>query len=237
VIRRVLLVVSLLAVLPVAYGASLTFMLTVTTADTTGRCLYQDRWVEVSGRYHAWDLKEIFPKKGLQPSKDDPWRVVRTHSANQLHPITKPPSTTSSTGVISSDISFVTPMLAMSEEQLNFYENRLHAEEYRFLRSQRESLSNKNLVLTTVIAAVSESALARLNRLNSSSPFKDGSTSDSQINIPLSYSVCDLSPVYLMNQSTAIYQKGFFGRKTLLEDNTKPMQKGRKTFAEEFIER
>jgi hypothetical protein len=229
--------ITLFGAFHLVQAAPLTFMLTVTTADTTGRCLYQGEWLEVSGRYHAWDLKEIFPKKGSKPSKDDAWRVVRTHHWNQLRPVAPSPSTTSSTGAISSDISFAIPLLNVSEEQLRHLETLRGEDGYKFLRSKRSSLANEDLVLATVTTVIPESNLARLNRHNMSSPFEDNSTNDAQIIIPLGYTVCELMPNYLMEQSTAIYTKGFLGRKTMLEDNTKPMQNGRKTFAQEFIER
>lgn len=236
-ISRLLVMITLFGVFHLAQAAPLTFMLTVTTADTTGRCLYQGDWLDVSGRYHAWDLKEIFPKKGSKPSKDDAWRVVRSHLWNQLRPTALPSSTISATGVISSDISFAIPLLRVSEDQLGHLTNLQGTEEYKFLKNKRSSLANERLVLATVTTVVPESNLARLNRHNRSSSLKDDSTSDSQIIIPLSHTVCEITPNYLMQQSTAIYTKGFLGRKTMLEDNTKPMKNGTKTFAQEFIER
>lgn len=236
-ISRLLVMITLFGVFHLAQAAPLTFMLNVTTADTTGRCLYQGDWLDVSGRYHAWDLKEIFPKKGSKPSKDDAWRIVKSHLWNQLRPTVLPSSTISATGVISSDISFAIPLLSVGEEQLRHLENLQGAKEFKFLRNKRSSLANDELVLATVTTVVPESTLARLNRHNHSSNLKDDSSSGSQIIIPLSYTVCELTPNYLMKQSTAIYTKGFLGRKTMLEDNTKPMQNGTKTFAQEFIER
>ena len=86
-----------------------------------------------------------------------------------------------------------------------------------------------------VIAEVPASYLFELNKLRDPNPFNDNESMP--ISVPIGYAVCDVKVTYLMNGAKARFTQSFINGKTLTKDDTVPLQKGKKSFATEFISR
>jgi len=218
---------------PVAAAPDPVWELRVTAAQVDGTCLYDKAWIPVGQRYLYWDLIQINDPDKYTGKIGEDWRLIRHHKSSFL--------TRKNSGSVSKktegDVFFNLEVL--DETSLDFFRGMNKtlklSNDYAYIDVMRSQLKKPNLLPATAVRYVSERDLYNLNRLNEFNPFSD--TSDGRIVlIPVERSACDLKITYLMNRAKARYVTGPFGKKSLISNETVPLSKDEKTFAEKWLE-
>ena len=94
---------------------------------------------------------------------------------------------------------------------------------------------NPNLIGATIVHRLKELELWERNLTNQRALFKDDL--DAEHYVPTGYSVCDLEVKYLMKSAEAIFEKSFFGGIVFKRNQTVPLNAGKRSFAEEILDR
>lgn len=208
--------------------------LRVTTAEIDGECLHNQTWQGVSGRYHQWDLIRIDdPKNYTGKIGEATWQFVQHHKYSFLFRKDAANGSSMRNGNLFFNLDLI------DEDTLDFYRKAAKASvgtnPYGYVDNIRRDLKKPHLLPATVVRHAYERELYDLNRLNSFNPF-EVNIDNRQVVIPVERSVCDLKVIYLMNNAKARYTKNALGKRTLISDDTKPTNMGKKTFAEEWLE-
>ena len=191
---------------------------TATVADVQGKCLLDNKWTAVAGRYVYWEI-------------NSPGSSSRSHESKLITPerafvadLSEDSTALRSPFAFSINLSSLsaTHSLAVIFPEL-------------ILRDAlRKKMNKPNLVAATVVQRVSNSELFKYNLTNDSNPFRKDDW-DTKFYVPTQYSVCDLDIRYLMNKAEAIFETQLFGKTILKSDQTVPLKDSRRTFAEEIL--
>jgi hypothetical protein len=208
--------------------------LRVTTAQVDGSCLHRDSWQNVKGRYHYWELIQINDVTNYSGKLGEDWKALRHHTYSFLVPSDAETNFGARNGDIYFNLEEIDESVLAVHRRLSQRTTELN--QYEYVDVLRAELKKPNLLPATLVRYVRESELYRLNRLNSFNPFKDNTDGDGRkLLVPLDRSVCDLKISYLMKDARARYEKSFFGKRVLISNETVPLDKGQKTFAEEWL--
>jgi hypothetical protein len=195
--------------------------LTATVADVQGKCLRDNMWTPVAGRYIYWQI-------------DGPQIAGRWHESNLIEPERAsmegfPGDSTA----LRRPFAFSINLTAMSTTLSSFVDA---FPELTFRDAMRKKLNKPNLVAATMVHRVKEADLFRLNLTNTKNPFRKDDW-EGEYYVPTQYSVCDLDIKYLMNRAEAIFEKQLLGKTLIKSDQTIPLKQGQQTFAETLLSR
>jgi hypothetical protein len=190
--------------------------LTTTVADTNGRCLLENTWIDVSGRYIHWEIS------GQRVA-------LRWHKSDLILPKVKNVKVPDDSPRLRVPIAFAIN-LTEGSPRLNKF-----SPDLGYRDAMRAKLRNPNLIGATIVYLVNERDLWERNLTNRRAVFKVDL--DTEHYVPAGYSVCDLEIRYLMKSAEAIFEKSFFGGIVFNMNQTVPLNAGERSFAEEILDR
>jgi hypothetical protein len=204
----------------VGYAFAADNKLVVTVADMSGRCLLENSWVDVTGRYIYWEMS------GSQVP-------VKWHRSDLIFPrVSDPDKALTDSSVLRAPFAFAVNLLEMSPTGKA---RELTWPELSFRDAMRIKLGKPNLVAATVVHRVRVRDLWLRNLTNTDSIFKPDS--DSEQYVPVRYSVCDVEIKYLMKGAEAVFEKSIIGKTVIKTNHTVPLKAGESSFAEELLNR
>jgi hypothetical protein len=204
----------------IGYSYAADSKLVVTVADINGRCLLENSWVDVTGRYLYWDMR----------GSREP---VKWHKSDLIFPkVSDPDKALADSSVLRAPFAFAVNLLEMSP---TVKARELTWPELSFRDAMRIKLGKPNLVAATVVHRVRVRDLWERNLTNADSIFKPDS--DSEQYVPVRYSVCDVEINYLMKRAEAVFEKSIIGKTVLKTNQTVPLKAGERSFAEELLDR
>jgi hypothetical protein len=195
--------------------------LTATVADISGKCMLEASWVDVSGRYIYWEVSG--PR--IRPH----W-----HKSDLVHPTEKAQANASDDSpVLRSPFAFA---LNLSGARLKGPAFDFASPELAYRDAMRIKLKMPNLVAAVMVHHVSEYDLWGHNLTNGTNVF-NRDNSDTRYYVPVRYSVCDVEVRYLMNMAEAVFEKPLIGKIVIRSNQTVPLKQGKRSFAEEILNR
>jgi len=218
--RRIALALGLVSIAGTSLGAE--NKLVATVADISGRCLLEGSWVDVVDRYIYWEVSG--------PNVHTKW-----HKSNLIHPRGAARANIAEDSVVlRSPIAF-----ALNLRNDNFPTSRSEARlwpELAYRDSMRVKLKKPNLTAAVVVHRVDESDLWELNLTSGANIFSRDKL-DSKHYVPTRYSVCDVEVKYLMNKAEAVFKRPLIGKVVIKTNQTVPLNPGKRSFAEEILDR
>ena len=216
--KQIVACIALVTAAGLCFGSEGKFIATV--ADVKGKCLRDNMWTPVAGRYIYWEIYiSRIATRWHQSNLINPERVVDENIPKDSAVLRRPLAFSINLSSLSA-----TNSLAEAFPELIFRD------------AMRKKLNKPNLVAATVVQHVSNTELFNYNLTNDKNPFLKDDW-ESKFYVPTQYSVCDLDIKYLMNRAEAIFETQLFGKTILKSNQTVPLKDGKRTFAEEILSR
>lgn len=218
--KRIALALGLVSLACTSFGAE--NKLVATVAEINGRCLLESSWVDVVGQYIYWEVS-------------GPNVRIKWHESNLIRPRgTTKANIAEDSAVLGSPLAFA---LNLSNDSYSTSSGVAGLwPEIAYRDSMRVKLKKPNLTAAVVVHFVDERELWKLNLTNGAGIFSRDKL-DSKHYVPTRYSVCDVEVKYLMNKAEAVFKRPLIGKVVIMTNQTVPLSAGKRSFAEEILER